>query len=59
MSLHEVDDPQVRRDVMRAYPAEVPHGAQFFVTLGLVEEPTPDELEAVADEVAVFEVRTA
>ena len=57
VTLHEVGDPQERRAVMRAFPVEVPHGAQFFVTLGLVETPTPDELAAVADRVAVFEVR--
>lgn len=58
VTLHEISDPQVRRDVMRAFPVEVPHGAQFFVTLGLVEQPTPEALGAVADRVAVFEVRS-
>lgn len=58
VELVEVTDPDVRRAVMRAFPTEVPHGVQFFVTLGLVKNPTPEEFGAAADRVAVFEVRT-
>ena len=54
--LTEVSDPDLRRAVMRAFPAEVPHGVGFFVQLGLVRGPDPDEFEAAADQVAVFRV---
>ncbi|SHM58522.1 nitroreductase/quinone reductase family protein [Cryptosporangium aurantiacum] len=54
--LAEVTDPGVRRAVMRAFPTEVPHGVAFFVQLGLVRRADPDEFEAAADQVAVFEV---
>lgn len=57
VELVEVGDPEVRRAVMTAFPTEVPHGVQFFVTLGLVQKPTPEEFAAAADRVAVFEVR--
>ncbi|MGI5128877.1 nitroreductase/quinone reductase family protein [Pseudonocardia sp. CA-107938] len=59
VELLEVTDTQVRAAVMAAFPVEVPHGVQFFVTLGLVEKPTPAEFAAAADRVAVFEVRPA
>lgn len=42
---------------MAAFPREVPHGVQFFVRLGLVEHPMPEEFAAAADRVAVFEIR--
>jgi len=56
IALTEVRDPDLRRDVMRAFPREVPHGVAFFVRIGLVEGPEPDQFAAVADRVAVFEV---
>jgi hypothetical protein len=57
VALVEVDDPEQRRAVMRAFPAEVPHGVPFFVQLGLVSKADPDEFGAAADRVAVFETR--
>jgi len=57
VTLTEVTDPDLRRTVVRAFPAEVPHGVQFFVRLGLVRGTDPDEFAAIADEVAVFELR--
>lgn len=56
VDLREVLDPAVRREVMRAFPHEVPHGVQFFVRIGLVERPDPDQFAAAADRVAVFEI---
>ncbi|MEV0898322.1 hypothetical protein [Actinoplanes sp. NPDC049802] len=41
---------------MRAFPVEVPGGVPFFVKLGLVRRADPDEFEAAADRVAVFEI---
>lgn len=54
--LHEVTDPALRRTVMAAFPREVPGGVQFFVRLGLVQDPTPEEFAAASDRVAVFEI---
>ena len=59
VTLTEVSDPDRRRAVMRAFPTEVPHGVSFFVTLGLVHGPDPDEFAAAADRVAVFRVDSA
>jgi deazaflavin-dependent oxidoreductase (nitroreductase family) len=56
VTLTEVTDPDLRRAVVRAFPAEVPHGVAFFVRLGLVERGTADEFSAAADRVAVFRV---
>jgi deazaflavin-dependent oxidoreductase (nitroreductase family) len=56
VALIEVTDAGVRRAVVRAFPTEVPHGVPFFVQLGLVHGPDPDEFEAAADRVAVFEL---
>ena len=56
VTLTEVTDPELRRAVMRAFPAEVPHGVAFFVRLGLVEHGTAEEFAAAADRVAVFRV---
>jgi deazaflavin-dependent oxidoreductase (nitroreductase family) len=56
VTLTEVTDPDLRRAVMRAFPAEVPHGVAFFVRLGLVERGTADEFAAAAGRVAVFRV---
>lgn len=54
--LTEVREPATRRAVMRAFPVEVPGGVPFFVRLGLVRGPDPDEFAAAADRVAVFEI---
>ncbi|GIE83157.1 hypothetical protein Aph02nite_91070 [Actinoplanes philippinensis] len=56
--LAEVADVGERRAVLRAFPAEVPHGVPFFVRIGLVATGTADEFEAAADRVAVFEIIT-
>ena len=57
--LDEVDDPELRREVVRAFPTAVPHGVPFFVRLGLVTRGDPDEFAAAADAVRAFEVRAA
>jgi deazaflavin-dependent oxidoreductase (nitroreductase family) len=54
--LVEVADPELKRKVMRAFPTEVHGGVPFFVRLGLVTGPDPDEFAAAADRVAVFEI---
>jgi deazaflavin-dependent oxidoreductase (nitroreductase family) len=54
--LTEITDPESRRRVMRAFPAEVPSGVPFFVRLGLVTEADPDQFAAAADRVAVFRI---
>ena len=59
IALTEVGDPDLRREVMRAFPREVPHGVAFFVRIGLVEGAEPDQFAAVADRVAVFEITAA
>ncbi|BBH67489.1 hypothetical protein ACTI_41740 [Actinoplanes sp. OR16] len=56
VTLHEVQDPQVKQRVMRAFPKEVPGGVPFFVKLGLVGRGDPEEFAAAADRVAVFEI---
>ncbi|BEL08659.1 nitroreductase family deazaflavin-dependent oxidoreductase [Actinoplanes sichuanensis] len=56
--LAEITDPGERRAVVRAFPAEVPHGVPFFVRIGLVATGTADEFAAAADRVAVFEILT-
>ena len=54
--LIEVDEPALRREVMRAFPAEVPGGVSFFVKIGLVTGADPVQFAAAADQVAVFEL---
>jgi hypothetical protein len=54
--LVEVDDPALRREVMRAFPAEVPGGVPFFVKIGLVTGADAEQFAAAADQVAVFEL---
>ena len=56
VSIREITDADLRRRVMRAFPREVPHGVAFFVRIGLVSGPEPDEFGAAADRVAVFEL---
>ena len=57
--LAEVHDPATRRTVLRAFPAAAPGGVSFYVRLGLVERADPDQFAAIADRVAVFEIRDA
>jgi len=54
--LIDVDEPALRREVMRAFPAEVPGGVSFFVKIGLVTGADPEQFAAAADQVAVFEL---
>ncbi len=55
----EVDDPAVKRAVLRAFPTEVPNGVPFMIRLGLVDRADPDQFEAIADRVAVFRLDKA
>ncbi len=59
VSIHEVDDPGLRRAVMTEFPTQVPGGVPFMVRLGLVERGDPAQFAAAADRVAVFEIRSA
>ena len=56
VTLTEITDSEERRAVMRAFPREVPGGVMFFVRLGLVQHPDPDEFAAAADRVTVFRI---
>jgi deazaflavin-dependent oxidoreductase (nitroreductase family) len=57
--LPEVHDPATRRAVLRVFPTAARGGVPFFVRLGLVERADPEQFAAIADRVAVFEVRDA
>lgn len=46
--------PEAARPVLRAFPVQVPVGAGFLKRAGLVREGTPDEVEALAGQIAVF-----
>jgi len=52
--LVEVTSGEESRSVMRTFPRQVPQGVPFFVSLGLVTGPDPDEFAAAADRVAIF-----
>lgn len=54
--LIEVDEPALCKEVMRAFPVEVPHGVPLFVKIGLVTGADPGQFAAAADQVAVFEL---
>lgn len=56
VTVHEVDDPELRRAVMRAVPVQAPGGVTFYVRLGLVDRADPEQFAAIADRVAVFEL---
>jgi len=56
VTLEEVTDPEVRAQVMRAFPREVPGGVPMFVKLGLVTAADPDQFAAAADRVAAFRI---
>jgi len=56
VGLVEVTDPVARRDVVRAFPGQVPHGVPFFVRIGLVTGPDPEEFARASDRVRVFEI---
>jgi deazaflavin-dependent oxidoreductase (nitroreductase family) len=57
VTVHEVDDPGLRGNVMRSFPVQAPGGVGFYVRLGLVDGADPEQFAAVADRVAVFELR--
>jgi F420H(2)-dependent quinone reductase len=54
--IEETSDLGLKKSVLRAFPTEASGGVPFFVRLGLVTGPHPDEFEAIADQVAVFEI---
>jgi len=49
-----VTDPAEQAAVLRAFPREVPSGVPFFVRLGLVTGPDPDQFAALAGQATVF-----
>lgn len=53
--LTELPEPE-RGPIMRAFPAEVPHGVFMFVKMGIADDPTPDAFERGATKVAVFRI---
>lgn len=57
--LSEVHDLALKRDVMRTFPRAAAGGVSFYVRLGLVTGPDPEQFAAIADRVAVFEIRDA
>ena len=59
VSLPEVHDLALKRDVMRAFPTAAPGGVSFYVRLGLVTGPDPEQFAAVGDRVAVFAIHPA
>jgi hypothetical protein len=44
---------------MRVFPRAARGGVSFYVRLGLVDGPDPEQFAAIADRVAVFEIRAA
>ncbi|MGD9526771.1 nitroreductase family deazaflavin-dependent oxidoreductase [Pseudonocardia sp.] len=59
VAIRDVDDPEVREAVLRAFPGQAPGGVPFFVRLGLVERADPEQFAALAARVAVFEISPA
>jgi deazaflavin-dependent oxidoreductase (nitroreductase family) len=57
--LSEVHDLATRRRAMRDFPRRARGGVSFYVRLGLVDGPDPEQFAAIADRVAVFEIRDA
>jgi len=57
--LPEVHDLATKRAVMRTFPRAARGGVPIYVRLGLVEKADPDQFAAIADRVAVFEIREA
>lgn len=47
------------RPVLREFPVQVPVGVSFLKRAGLVREGTPDEVEALAGQIAVFRFDSA
>jgi len=60
VTLRELDDPQLRREIMSVFPAQVPHGVRLYKALGLVDGADPAQFVAAADDrVTAFEVLPA
>ena len=57
--LPEVHDLATKRSVMRRFPVAARGGVSFYVRLGLVQGPDPEQFAATADRVAVFEITNA
>jgi deazaflavin-dependent oxidoreductase (nitroreductase family) len=57
--LSEVHELSTKRAVMRTFPRAARGGVSFYVRLGLVEKADPEQFAAIADRVAVFEIRDA
>jgi deazaflavin-dependent oxidoreductase (nitroreductase family) len=57
--LPEVHDLPTKQAVMRTFPRAARGGVSFYVRLGLVEKADPEQFAAIADRVAVFEIRDA
>ena len=57
--LPEVHDLATKRTVMRVFPKAARGGVSFYVRLGLVDGPDPEQFAAIADRVAVFEIQAA
>jgi deazaflavin-dependent oxidoreductase (nitroreductase family) len=53
--LTELPAPE-RGPIMRAFPAEVPHGVFIFLKLGIADAATPEAFERGAANVAVFRI---
>jgi hypothetical protein len=59
ITLVEVQDATLVREVMTAFPTQVPHGVRLFIALGLVTSGSPAEFAAAAPAVTAFEIRPA
>jgi hypothetical protein len=56
VALVEVPPPESAQ-IVREFPLQIPAGVQFFVRLGLVEQPAgPDQFEAAAKGLALFRI---
>lgn len=52
-----IDLPEAERGpILRAFPAEVPHGVAMFLKTGTVENASPEAFEAAAPRCAVFRI---
>ena len=57
VTLHEITDAAAQAPVLRTFPVQARGGVPFYVRLGLVTGPDPDQFAALAGQVAVFEIR--
>lgn len=51
--------PEQARPVLRDFPVQVPVGVSFLKRAGLVQHGSPDEVEALAGQIAVFRFDSA